>query len=368
MTLQELIFSNVGVVRLSRHVIFWTVFSLGYFAQSIVPDANPVLTAFTSSCCFLPACIVSVYVSTYILLPAFLKKKRYLIFALTFFSLGLFCLLGNYFFSQLFYSISGQSSVSFERLFGLAFMNADHAIVIGGLSLGLKSAKNWYVQKSRNLELSKRKIKNELQLAKQRIQPDFLLASLGNLEKMIESGSTQSSDMLLKLSEILGYILYESDESLVSMERELVILRNTIEIEQLNQENQVPICCDIVGSGENQKILSLLFFSILQVCFQSVKKPESGVLQVKIRITIMEKKLRFELIIEHRIGTDVLDDEAMINMRVIKQRMSSYYSSAHLFKISREGSRTSLIIEVDLSTQIGKERAYDSADQILSWA
>jgi hypothetical protein len=82
----------------------------------------------------------------------------------------------------------------------------------------------------------------------------------------------------------------------------------------------------------------------------------------------MEKKLRFELIIEHRIGTDVLDDEAMINMRVIKQRMSSYYSSAHLFKISREGSRTSLIIEVDLSTQIGKERAYDSADQILSWA
>src|SRR5882672_3101254 len=94
MTRQEFIFSNRVKHRMSRHLVFWILYCTYFWMQSINPygvedfsHANTYKFAFYSLCCFGPTCILSTYLTVYFLLPAFLEKRKYALFATGFFLL-----------------------------------------------------------------------------------------------------------------------------------------------------------------------------------------------------------------------------------------------------------------------------------------
>ena len=88
MFLSEIIFSNKALCRITRHLVFWLVYTIFFYLQSLVPEVITVLyhsnafyVAWVSVYCFLPACIFSVYVFLYFLLPAYLQKKKFIQFS-----------------------------------------------------------------------------------------------------------------------------------------------------------------------------------------------------------------------------------------------------------------------------------------------
>ena len=298
MNTYEFIFGKTPDRLLRRHLLFWTIFSVGFYLQSIVPAPNLFLSAFISLCCFLPACILTVYANISILLPYFLQQKKYGLFVLGFLLLNLICFTCNYFFSLLYYKLTCNcpaSSILPAKILGLSFVNTSHAMTIGGLALGIKFAKTWYLQQIQNRELVRQKIASELQLQKARIHPEFLVTALNNLHAKAIADSPECPGMLLKLSDILSFILYESDEEWIPLEKELNMITNLMEIEKINQDDHLNTQLLITGNPDNKLTAPLLLFPFLQNCFQIAATGKKERHKLSLQIKVEEDTIQYDL-------------------------------------------------------------------------
>ena len=228
-TLRSLLLSR-GRPRLWRHGLFWMLYSLYFYLQGISPDCVKGLDrsevfyyAFTSAVCFLPGCAGCVYVFLYLLEPRFLKEKNYWGFFGG--ALGLFGgVVGvNYGFSLLFFRLSCHCAVldiPAVRVFALGFLNSQNAMVAGGVALGAKLAARGYYQRKENLRLARLQAKARLGELKVKAQPEYLLSQLASIGAHIRAGATDPPAMILRLSDLLRYWLYERVEERSLLEEE----------------------------------------------------------------------------------------------------------------------------------------------------
>ena len=89
----------------------------------------------------------------------------------------------------------------------------------------IKYLKYWWLKQKESQRLEKEKINAELQLLKAQVHPDFLFKTLNNIYTHAVASSPRTSGMLLKLSDLLSYMLYECDNPLVPLEKEIELLR-----------------------------------------------------------------------------------------------------------------------------------------------
>ena len=261
---EQFIFSENRTHKLARHLAFWLVISTLFFIQSIIPVLQIYETAFISLCCFLPVCFVVTYVSIYFLLPFTIHRKQYIRFTLFFLLLTLIGFLINVAGATQFLQLAdGYVAIHpTAKSGGLAVVNTSHAVVIAGLALGIKFTKNWYAQYRENGAEQRRKIRTELQLEKARLYPKFLFQSLYKLQNGIKSGSPRASELLIKISDLLSYIVYQSDAALISLEDELEMVRNRIEIELDDDDKKVHF--GIAGNAIDKRIPPTALFSIVE--------------------------------------------------------------------------------------------------------
>ena len=83
------------------------------------------------------------------------------------------------------------------------------SITIGGLAAAIKLMKHWYVKQQRNLELKKENVESQLQLLKAQVHPHFLFNTLNNIYSYTQNTSPVASQLVMGLSEMLRYMLYE---------------------------------------------------------------------------------------------------------------------------------------------------------------
>jgi len=217
------IFSPEKRHRRQRHLVFWGIYASYFYMQSISPncikelDSKDVFSyAFVSLYCFLPACVISVYVSLTVFYSYIHRKKKYAIALLGYFALYAILAFINYFFSLLFFQQSCHCDVAhipFMRKFGLGYINSQNAIIAGVLALGIRLTRNWYVQVKENLLLAKKAARTALDLEKTKLHPDFLLGSLDNIVHRIRTGSPDAPDKIVDLSDKLSRWLYEEEEN-----------------------------------------------------------------------------------------------------------------------------------------------------------
>ena len=315
MTRQELIFSSQPKQKAGRHLLFWTLYCLYFWMQSINPwgvenftQINTYKFAFYSLCCFVPTCILTTYITIYFLLPAFLEKRKYLQFFAGLISLFLTALLINYYTADIFivnakYVIP--SGYEFHKQLGLGETNTKWAITISLIAIGIKLSKNWYLQEKENLEISRKKTRTTLQLQKARVNPDLLFNSLQSIRQKIVSGSEDSSFALLKLSDLLSYSLYESDTDWVLFDKEIAAIHDFIYLKNSTTETRtniqiktksdtehlfiapilLPMLQDISGCTSNKDVeIRVLFHPIL----------EEKKLIVKIKFAIPVDRINWE--------------------------------------------------------------------------
>ena len=286
MSMHECIFSGERFYVISRHVAFWIVISSFFFLQSIVPGIDIYFTALVSLICFLPASIFVTYVCIYILLPKFIQKKKYLEFGLCYGLTILLALVINLPATYLFLELARGFVISREGHIqeGLAMVNTSHAIVISGLGLGIKFTKNWYQQQKENAKLSRQKIAAELQLAKAKVYPRFLFQSLDRLRSDIKAGSDDAPALLLRISDLLSYILYESREPEVPLQFELEMLQKRIEIENASRNGQLIFEFHLVGNPINKQIAPLASFAFFEECIKRLEKENRNKLEVILEV------------------------------------------------------------------------------------
>ena len=309
MTRHDFIFSNKVTHRVARHLVFWAVYCIYFWVQSITPESakdfsqsQTYKNAFISLYCFIPVCIFSVYISLYFIFPYFLQKKRYAGFIVTFLALLVIDIFLNYFFSTLFHNnviYATRYKKSFFGIFSLGHLNSIWAIIVSTFAIGIRLTKNWYRQQKENVEIAAKKARTDLKLEKSVVHPEFLSRSLNSIYNSINSGSNDAPMMVLKLSDLLNYALYNAEVERVPIEQEFSALNDFIFFEKKRNDGFANIQLRITNDLSDIYIPPMIILSILQESIARLNLTTLKSCQVTLNITSREGWLYIQLSFHH---------------------------------------------------------------------
>ncbi len=140
--------------------------------------------------------------------------------------------------------------------------------LIGGASTVFNIMTDWARGLRNKSQLEKETIQSELQFLKSQINPHFLFNTLNNLYALTLKKSEKAPEIVIKLSEMLRYMLYECNEKYVPLFKEINYLSNYLDLEKLRQGQHVEITLSVEGNPGNLRIAPLMFITFLENCFK----------------------------------------------------------------------------------------------------
>ena len=359
MTWNNFIFSNQLKHRLARHLAFWLVFSLHFVIQNLMiggPGEAKTSRTFQESffhfLYFLPIYLLSTYFFIEIILPKFLYPRRWAGFIIS--SLLLFAVSFILIYYSGFFYLNNTLKLSYPQLTFNA--NKYHAIVDGmfvpfmlfAIAAGIKFSKRWYMQQRENEKLAKQKLATELQLLKTSIHPRFLLHSLHTVQRHINNSSAKSPVLILQLSDLLSYLLYEKDENWVTLEKELEIIRHYIHLEEEGFANTLSFKTEFPENTEDKFIVPFLLLSIVENSFEYFFETGQQKPLITLIIHVNENTLHFQLIFSKPADepiNNILPDEKFASLQ---KQLHNQYAGLHHLQVTDSARNISIDLKLPL--------------------
>ena len=108
----------------------------------------------------------------------------------------------------------------------------------------------------------------QLQLLKAQVHPHFLFNTLNNIYSYTQTTAPVAAKMITSLSDLLRFILYESDQTVVSLEKELKLVKDYIELEEIRYGNKLDLQIDLPDLTNDLYIAPLLLLPLIENCFK----------------------------------------------------------------------------------------------------
>lgn len=151
----------------------------------------------------------------------------------------------------------------------------------------------YWERKGRQETISRRKrLEQELQFIKKQIRPHFLFNTLQNLQILAKQKSDVLPDLMAKLSKLLRYLLYCTNEQKVPLEQELDFIRSYIELEKIQMSSSTDFRFEVVGEEQiGQVIAPMILLIFIENCFKHYNKGGAREKKIHIHIEVKEKEL-----------------------------------------------------------------------------
>ena len=368
------IFSGERKWKLRRHFTFWftwwlfsgILYSFSAWASKIsLIDKFPI--SLIESFFYLAPHIFLAYSLMYWVVPRILLKGKYVLslFAVGFLFLAtalLSALIGMYILPEIRASILDGSyryiipiHINEIHLFNALLAGLRGAITIGGLAAAIKLMKYWYVKEQRNLQLQRQNAEAQLQLLKAQVHPHFLFNTLNNIYSYTQKHSPVASQLVMGLSDLLRYMLYDCNQPLVPLRKEIKMLRDYISLEQVRYDDGLDVVLDLPENTEGLYIAPLLLLPFVENCF---KHGTSQVIEqpwISLRIEAGDSGLEMKLV-NGKANKKEKDGSKGIGISNVRHRLELLYPGRHELKISNDEH----VFVVDLTLQLEKRIRKDN--------
>lgn len=234
------------------------------------------------------------YFNIFVLFPMFLQKRKFLQYKISvFLSIVFIC----FPLAIVFYSIDTIGTVSKSEIWSwnFFFYNAVSATYTVFLTLALFLFKQWYQKEIDNKALEKVNSETELKYLKSQINPHFLFNSLNSLYALTLKKSDNAPEVVLKLSDLLRYLLYEAGEKKVALAKEIGYMKNYVELEQLRQGDRTNVRLSISGDSKDCMIEPMLFIPFIENAFKHGVNNSMAQSMVDIDLIINEGTVEFKI-------------------------------------------------------------------------
>lgn len=194
------------------------------------------------------------------------------------------------------------------------------------MSTSLRLILNTYRHEKLRETLETEKLNAELAFLKSQINPHFLFNSLNNIYSLAYQKSDKAPEAILKLSEIMRYMLHDSHDHLVSLDEEINYLKNYIDLQKLRFKEEVFLDLHIDTNNREYRIMPLLLISFLENAFKHgvATDPEHP---IQINIDIKDGLLHFTA--KNRISKGNKDKTRGIGLANLRRRLELGYPSSH---------------------------------------
>jgi len=214
-----------------------------------------------------------------------------------------------------------------------------------GLVTTIKLAVDWVFDKKRIETLQENQLKTELQFLKAQIQPHFFFNTLNNLYALTLEKSKQAPDVVLKLSEIMEYILYDAKESKIRLITEINYIQNYIDLERLRFGEKVSVKINMTGNIEDKSVPPLLFLPFIENCFKHGTK-DNNKLNVFIDFEVTDSNLlKFSVINNYNLFSQNEKNHGIGNQNV-SRRLELLYKNN--FTLNTKTEKQNYLVELSI--------------------
>ena len=231
-------------------------------------DGNSVLWQWIAfEAVVLPIKIGSAYSIAYVLMPRFLYRKQYITFfglsalVILFFTILLYFAYA-YFVHPIIFSDTDSYTVAQFTYRGIEL------IYIAALVVSIKFFQNYLFEHQHNQDLVQQKVEAELKYLRNQIQPHFLFNTLNNIYGMVLSNDKNAGEAIVKLSNLLSFMLYEGNTKAVSLSKEIEMLDSFIELELLRYRRKLDFTFSKNNLSPTLKIAPLLLIPFVENAFK----------------------------------------------------------------------------------------------------
>lgn len=356
--MKSLPFPGFRLSRTTWHIIFWILVFVAFTIIYSVKSTS--LIASRNNLFYLPVHIVYFYTVAYWLVPVYLFNARYIKFGLYLVGLMLMValvsrlvdiwLVAPYMIKHLpdiDWSYIEESKRTFwQKLINpVSFINSLKATnLVMWFALVIKLFKLWYQRKQAALQA-------ELSALKGQVHPHFLFNTLNNLYALTLNNSPRSPQVVMGLSEMLRYILYECNADRVPLNKEILMLQQFTDLEKLRYEERLDLTFNITGDTAQKMIAPLLMLPLVENAFKHGTSESMGDAWINISINIIGDNLQLKISNSKPDITNAGKYEGHIGLQNLQKRLDLLYPAAHKLKILDDEDAFLAVLEVKLQTQ-----------------
>ena len=297
---------------------------------------------------FLPLYLFSVYFSIYFILPQYTRKRNIFLFSSSSFLLLIVAFTAGHFITQRYLEYSGQPISQGRQIIFFLGKCFGELIIITGAAVIIRITKDYSLKQKENERLVAENISNKLQLLKMKIHPHILFECLQNVYRDIEAGNEHAPEMILKLSELLNYLLYEGQQNHISLYKEIQMIQNYIELKKLEYKSRLDVQVALQTGKGSFEIAPGLFLPLLEIAILPFGEPEKP-LFISVELGLLSSELFF--IIKNNVAGEkvMAGNTASSFLENTKKRLEIFYPHSHTLQVYHGAGDFYLKLQIELN-------------------
>ncbi|WP_246615865.1 sensor histidine kinase [Aquimarina litoralis] len=332
-------------ILLNKEVWFQVILHIVVFTFYSFDRRNPEIQ-FYQYIFFLNYVIAGLIIN-YILLPKFLYPGSYLKFAV-YVSVVVACVI---FVEEAILEKIYFPNTRGKKFLGIAF-NLIGTLPTLSILAGFKFGWDALIKQKEVKELKDSVKESELQFLKSQINPHFLFNNLNNLYSYAIEKSPRTPEIILELSGVLRYMLYECKVTYVSLSKELEQLENFINLGRLQIEGRGSVTFTKEIAQSNFRIAPLILVVFLENAFKHGSSSQTDGIQINSNVKVTNDGiLHFKCSNTFKTQTNISNLDSGIGLKNVRKRLMIIYPNAHTLEVTSDNGIYQVELMIDLKKQ-----------------
>ncbi|MDP9076574.1 MAG: histidine kinase [Bacteroidota bacterium] len=344
-------YKNVDYKTVVRHLIFWIAYIL--YTAINTGDRHHDSWRFDlpiSALTEIPVGAIVVYINLYVLMPFYYKKQKYIQYTIWLIMLVFLGGFADRFFSwciwlprELFLdhkSDEPQELWIWDRIVKDSFLN----VPVLTVTLVLKLMRDSSAHEKKLREIEKEKFAAEMHLLKAQINPHFFFNTLNSLYSLTLPVSKKASDVVVQLSDLMRYMLYEASAARVPLKNEMVHLANYIAIEHMRFKDRLDLSFQHSGDMEGKMVAPLLLLPFIENAFKHGIGDSSGWITIDLQVI----KDQLFLKVENNCQELLEEKSGGLGLNNVKRRLELIYPGNYLLDIEQTNETFAVDLKINL--------------------
>lgn len=285
-------------ITLKHHIVFWTIyFLINTFRWGRYFD--DFLYSFQSGLLGFPIHIFLCYLNIYVLMPRFIFKKKYSLFIL--FLLSSIFMMVVVKFNLTYYLLNSNVWPEGPEIVNTLTANYVMDMMIGELYVitfvtAIKITSDWIKENKRSSDLEKAQLETQLLFLRSQVSPHFFFNTLNNIYSLSLEGSKRTPKVILKLSELMRYLIYDTKNKRQDLKNEIICIQNYLELEKIRYSDNLEINMNIIGQIEGKVIAPILLLSFVENAFKHGANKSIDKIKIDIDFNVKGDFLNFKIV------------------------------------------------------------------------
>jgi LytS/YehU family sensor histidine kinase len=207
---------------------------------------------------------------------------------------------------------------------------------------------DWFNLENQKKQLQNEKLVAELNYLKAQINPHFLFNTLHNLNYLVYSGSKNATEVIIKLSNIMRYMIYDANKERVQLKKEIAYMNDYIHLESIRLNQKLDIDFQVIGSTENVEIAPLIMLTFLENAFKHGVSDLEENCWIRVRLEVNDDGIRYH-VNNRKLANPSRNLRSGFGLTNVTKRLQLSYPNRHTLDISGGGDVYEVFLTLSLS-------------------